>query len=250
MKSNLNIIIIGAGGITSYLLPLLIRLWPDVFKYITIMDADRLQPDNLNRQNFAPKHLRFFKAHALSVSYDGLLRRIDGATIDTDLVFYRDINQIQDILNRQSLPDAPCLLISCADNHPTRARVIETVDSPVIETKTIYGLILGNETKSWDAMLVGKGWQETPQHPFSYYPEIATSEQGDPTRPCTDEEEIQASGGQLPLANNMAAAHGIQLLSLWKPWVTGLVANEDYRHLVYRYSGNGVHTKSYRYDDN
>ena len=49
MKPSLNTIIVGAGGVTSYLLPALLNTFSAT---ITLIDKDELELKNLDRQLF------------------------------------------------------------------------------------------------------------------------------------------------------------------------------------------------------
>ena len=62
MKPKLKAVIVGAGGVTSYMLPALKNSFD---LHLTIFDGDRLEKHNLDRQLFRNNQVGEFKARAL-----------------------------------------------------------------------------------------------------------------------------------------------------------------------------------------
>ena len=62
MKSTLNIIAVGAGGVASYLFPALSKTF-NLSGYL--IDGDKLEKHNLDRQMFNPQDVGKFKAESL-----------------------------------------------------------------------------------------------------------------------------------------------------------------------------------------
>ena len=87
----MNILLIGAGGVASYLMPILQKMQVEELM-ITIMDGDILEERNLDRQLFTNNMIGKNKAEALAEmyavnSYDSFYKEGSGAiTTDTDCV--------------------------------------------------------------------------------------------------------------------------------------------------------------------
>ncbi|MDV7396813.1 hypothetical protein RZS08_35775, partial [Arthrospira platensis SPKY1] len=88
MKHALNLIIVGAGGVTSYLLPPLIRSF---FTSGVLIDGDTLEERNIDRQLFDQTFIGHGKAPALLATHginrspstwDYLEQYLDQSTID------------------------------------------------------------------------------------------------------------------------------------------------------------------------
>lgn len=185
-----HLYIIGAGGVGSFLTPVLCKLHGP--HALTVIDGDTLEQKNLDRQLFEEEHIGQNKAEAMSGIYacrfmpewyfDGLLE----------------------------LEESDWLLV-CVDNHPARRSALESCDS--YGCKAILG---GNETTSAEAFYYQRDWKGTRLDPRVYYPEIQTSTAGDPMRAgagCTG--EAQEANRQLVTANFMAAALMGHLFMAW-----------------------------------
>lgn len=186
----MNIYIIGAGGVGSWLAPavcLLVRP-----KNVVLIDPDILEDKNLNRQLFTKKDLGKGKAYALADKYG--CRHEEGWYFDGKL----------------ELESADWLL-ACVDNHPARRSVLASCDQS--GCRAILG---GNETTSAEAFYYQPDWKGSPLDPRIYYPDISTSEANDPRAGaigCTG--EAQSAKPQLVTANLMAASLMGHLLAAW-----------------------------------
>lgn len=186
-----NIYIIGAGGVGSWLTPAMCLLVgrPD---RVSVIDGDKLEKKNLNRQLFTNEDIGEFKAGALADRYGCNYRNC----------FYTH-NSIQ--LERGDW------LLCCVDNNAGRKAVLNSVDE--FGCQAIFG---ANETLSAEAYFYKREWQGKPGDPREYYPSIVTDDGNDPishAMGCTGESQKQ--NPQLVSANFMAASLMQHLFVLW-----------------------------------
>lgn len=184
------IYIIGAGGVGSWLTPAIQKLARE--HQITVMDGDRLEKKNLDRQLFSESEIGQNKASATA-------KRLGVGFIPK--YFTHGCMEL----------NATDLLMVCVDNHP--ARVASLLSCDMFGCKAIFG---ANETYSAEAYYYQREWKDGPRDPRIMYPEILTSIAGDPTRVqagCTGEAQIE--NPQLSSANFMAAALMQHLFVLW-----------------------------------
>lgn len=219
--NNLTLVI-GAGGIASYFLPLATRA---LSTYFVLADGDILEKRNLDRQQFSDNLIGTNKAEALAEMYPRKIHSVipryftDSYELDADI----PVEQLSSI-------------VVCADNNLPRQKAVELgirTSSPV--------LILANETRSWDALIWHPNWPGK-LNPLMMFPDWDTEDNLDPSRTCTSEQAIAESGGQLPLANASAALFGIQLLSIWTEFPIGTQLLNECPNRPFHYHGNGVHT--------
>lgn len=192
MKPKLNALIVGAGGVASYMLPALNNSF-DLSGIL--MDADILEEHNLDRQIFSKAHIGKHKVVALRQHHKltGLL----------PLPEYIDENFV--LRNAEGLKDIE-LVICLVDNHPARRACIQTAHALEIPI-----VMAGNEYVTSQAIYYHPELPSTlmPQH---RYPEILTSDEGSPIR-CTG--EALESTPQLAIANQVAAGLANFLIWLW-----------------------------------
>lgn len=173
--------IIGAGGTGSWLAASLVRLvGPD---NVVLVDGDKLEARNLDRQLFQREHIGQNKAQALAGLYgcDFLPEWYSSGLTEhggSDVLFV------------------------AVDNHPGRASALLACD--FAGCSAIFG---ANETHSAEAYVYLPEWRGTRLDPREYYPDILTVTTGDPRAGligCTG--EAQLNNRQLVSANFMAAA--------------------------------------------
>jgi molybdopterin/thiamine biosynthesis adenylyltransferase len=199
MKQKLSTTIIGAGGVTSYLLPALKRSFD---LSVSLIDGDRLEVHNLDRQLFRNSDVGKSKAEALLRA--NLFRKSEGLAVTT----YFD----EDLLDTEYrlLFGSKCDLIICAaDNHPARRAAIfaaNTMEKPLI--------IAANEYSTSQAFFYDPKYKVEYQKidPYVRYPEIETSNEGSPIRCQGDALE---STPQLAIANQVAASFANYLIWCW-----------------------------------
>lgn len=202
--------IIGAGGVGSFMTPALCMLTSP--KEVTIIDGDKLELKNLNRQLFEKTDVGRFKSEALAAKYGC---RSIARWYDATLVLHE-----------------PGDWIFCVvDNHPGRKAALAACD-----TFGCSAILAANEVHSSEAYLYQPAMKDGPMDPRKYYPEILESTAGDPRAAsigCTG--EAQENNRQLVTANFMAAALALHLYVVWAMESTGL-SESAIRHLPHRLS--------------
>lgn len=235
---EINPFIIGAGGVASYLLPVLIKTFP--IPNLWLRDADKLEERNLDRQLFSPDQIGQFKAEALILnSQDRILGNNKGSvstkawsTEETEPdnahdqrhtrigtpASERAPNEVPHEHRWQAQttwftegeipPDKADLIICVADNHTARRAALEACESADIPC-----IIGGNEYYDSQALWVDPKDLNTPRDPRERYKEIATDTSQDPIR-CQGEEQI--THPQLAIANFRCASHIMDMLWMHK----------------------------------
>ncbi len=188
-------VIIGAGGVASYLLPLLIKAFRP--KTITIFDKDILEERNLDRQMFRPNQIGLNKASALAAC---------NQDPDTD---YQIVPQW--FTDASTLPEETDAIICVADNHMARAAALRAV-----EYRDCRVYIGGNEFFDHEAYVFHRDWANTARDPRKRYPEILTDHTGSPTS-CQG--VAQVASPQLAIANFGCAAHILHLLYIYETFI-------------------------------
>jgi hypothetical protein len=182
--------LIGCGGVGSALVPsfCLLKNPTDV----TLIDGDRIETKNLNRQMFDARQVGMNKAQALAARH-GCHARPEWFARGK-LRHYRTD-----------------WLLCLVDNHRTRLEVLEVCDESGCQA-----IIAANEMHSAEAYYYRRSWNGTERDPRHYYPELTTDRSGDPRAAaigCTG--EVQERYRQLVSANLMAAALAEHLFVLW-----------------------------------
>jgi hypothetical protein len=207
-----HIYVIGAGGVGSWLVPSLCLLQNHTD--LTVIDGDRLERKNLNRQLFTERDINRFKSDALAQKY---------GCLSEPKWFSHGMKHFDD----------SDWLISVVDNHPARMAALESSDA--FGCKVI---IAANEKTSAEAYYYQSDWKDSPLDPRVYYPEILTDKSDDPMRVaigCTG--EAQRENVQLVSANFMAAALAQHLFVVWKMEYPKL-DKEVLPHLPYKLTQN------------
>lgn len=188
MKPKLKTMIIGAGGVTSYLLPALTRSFDTAG---ILVDGDILEEKNLDRQLFAKSQVGQHKAEALI----------------KHLKLRKTWTAENKYLEQGALPAKEAdIIFCCVDNHPARRAALyisETLECPII--------IAANEYETSQAIYHDPKIFPDKILPQVRYPDIATSNEGSPIR-CQG--EALESTPQLAIANQVAA--GLANLLCWR----------------------------------
>lgn len=183
-----NIIVVGCGGVASWLMQPLIRVVKGHGDpLIHLVDGDVLEEKNLERQLFNELDIGKKKSVALAARYE---------------VQYPGLEVHDDYLIEGMDFPAASLWLCCADNHAARRLTLSYVDQ--LGGRAIIG---GNEYTDAEAYIYDPAWKETALDPRVYYPEILTDEAGDPTRPQTCQGMAAIANPQLVLANQQAAGY-------------------------------------------
>lgn len=181
--------VIGCGGVGSWLIPKLAKLTRD----IVLVDGDKLEKKNLDRQLFDEGHIGMNKAEALFKKYLSPNGRFVPEFFHSGSEFARDIR----------LCDT---LWCCADNSTARREALLVCDDKLCQC-----IIGANEYTDAEAYIYLHGMRNTPNDPRVFYPSILTDHTGDPLAPegCTGEAAVASP--QLVLANDWASGMMLQL---------------------------------------
>ena len=182
--------IMGCGGVGSAIVPSFCLLRDP--SEVTLIDGDRLEKKNLNRQLFDAVNIGQNKAQALGTKY--------GCQFVPEWYAKGKIRHYRHDW-----------LLCLVDNHRTRLEVLEVCDEAGCQA-----IFAANEMHSSEAYYYRRAWQGTDRDPRVYYPEIATDRSDDPrvaSIGCTG--EVQERNRQLVSANFMAAALAEHLYVLW-----------------------------------
>lgn len=184
------IYIVGAGGAGSFVAPALSMLVGR--ENVAVMDGDKLEKKNLNRQLFTEADIGKFKAQALAEKYG--------------------IEHLNEFFSFGARPyEMNDWLICVVDNHPGRMAVLEACDY-----HRCRAIFAANETHSSEAYFYMPEWRDTNLDPRIMFPEMVADTSGDPRRAaigCTG--IAQKQNRQLVSANLMAASLAVHLFNLW-----------------------------------
>jgi hypothetical protein len=191
-----SIVIIGCGGVTSWLIAPLIKLLEgsDHKPKLILVDGDTIEERNLERQWFSESDIGQNKAVAL------INKLSEGYPVEPAVTQY--------FSEGANLPiEGVPLFLGCADNHAARRAILSTVDQ-----RGGWAVIAGNEYTEAEAYYYEQSMAGTPSDPRVYYPSILTDVTGDPLAPrgCTG--AAAEAAPQLVLANFSAANHLLWIL--------------------------------------
>lgn len=189
-------LIIGAGGVASYLLPVLLKAFRPTA--LTIIDNDVLEQRNLDRQLFSPAFVGRNKAEALVAT----IAVPESVEVTILREWFSDSTQ---------LPDGIDAAFCVADNHLARLDALGLCDRAGIR-----GFIGGNEYFDNEAYVYDPLWRGTEKDPRVRYPAILTDHSGSPIN-CTG--IAQESSPQLAVANLNCAAKLLHLAWVHERWI-------------------------------
>jgi molybdopterin/thiamine biosynthesis adenylyltransferase len=199
-------LIIGAGGVASYLLPVLLKSFRP--EKLTIVDKDILEERNLDRQMFEEDSIGQNKAVALINQYSAIYTR-KGSAKGCHAVEFTCIESW--FTAETPVPDDIDAIICCADNHMARFEAAK-----LAHTKEISAYIGGNEYLDSQALVYHAMWAGTTRDPLIRYPNIRIDHTGSPTA-CTGEATV--SSPQLAVANMNCAAKLLHLMWVYERWL-------------------------------
>ena len=191
----MHIYMIGCGGIGGWLCQCLSKtLTAD--DTLSLMDADKLEPHNLDRQLFDEADVGLLKAEAL-----GRYLRTSRCKVDVIPEFLgADLDFV--------FEDGSFVFVG-ADNHPARFKTLSLCDRT-----TSRCIVAANGYECAEAYYYDWQWEGKAHDPREYYPELATDTEDDPlSPPCTG--EILESAPQLAIANMDAASYAMWLFWFW-----------------------------------
>jgi molybdopterin/thiamine biosynthesis adenylyltransferase len=184
-----TILLIGAGGVASYLLSGLMKLYPKSIIYI--IDKDILEERNLDRQVFSEADVGKPKAAALAE----LHRKTGTAKL---------MPVVQWFTESFVLPEGLSFIICAADNHEARHNAIQV---GLRNDLNVY--VGGNEYFDHEAFIMNNEIVAQGRSVYDRYPEIATDDTGSPLA-CQG--PAQVAHPQLAVANFGCAAILLRLI--------------------------------------
>jgi molybdopterin/thiamine biosynthesis adenylyltransferase len=197
-------IIVGAGGIAAHtLVALALQLKHAPFtSHLIIVDGDTFEDKNVMRQALAVSNSGGNKAMVMAGHLKTVLMDESRVSV-TGIPMYISEVEIPEV---EGVIDAIWCMV---DNHAARRSAVCIADRkqcPLISS--------ANEASSGEAWLYLPDFKESSVDPFTRYPEMLTSDEGNPlTRAhCTDEEAVQGAP-QLPAANMLAGALGLMIFN-------------------------------------
>lgn len=209
MKPLQHIYIIGAGGVTSYLLPTLLKTlnYQQKTPKVTIFDGDNLEERNLERQlfNVVDAMAKRNKAEALVGMYQTAypLNQLEAV----NEYFYDGVEL-----------EEGSLAFVCVDNHAARKAALFVCDKYFCNA-----ILAANEFTDAQSIWYNHFNAGNILDPRVKYPEILSDESEDPRRPesCTSEAALEKTP-QLPIFNMAAAAYALQLFWFYYHTVLGM----------------------------
>lgn len=189
-------LLIGAGGVSSYLVPAWRKTFPD--DTLVIMDGDKLEKRNLDRQLFDESDIGKYKAAALADKYDCLA--INDYFEPSKFVEPAEVSKI----------------VCAVDNHSARREAINF--SHAFRSWEIPCFIGANEYWTSQAFVFHPSilamYCDLTPWPLFKYPEIVNDKSRDPTNPsCV---ELKESDPQLAGVNMITASLIMQLVLRWE----------------------------------
>lgn len=200
MKPKLNAVIIGAGGVTSYMLPALRNSFD---LHATIVDGDVLEKKNLDRQLFRNNMIGQHKCVALMKQYN--FKKSEGQAIRS----YFDLAML-DTEYKYWFSQAD-VIICAVDNHPARKAAIDAakmMNTPIVVCANEYHT---SQAFYYDPYLANE-FEISMFDPIARFPEIGTDQSGSP---MSCQGIALESEPQLAIANQVAASFGNYLVWCW-----------------------------------
>jgi len=195
----MNIQLIGAGGIGSWMSNALVRLWGP--ESLTIWDKDRVEAGNTNRQDFSTRDLGLSKSRVIA-SRLGCRHKEEwfgqGSSMDSAA--------------------QPLWVISAADNNAARIAALRCV-----EREGGWLLVCANEAESAEAYVYKAAWTGSERDPRRHSPEAfdESDHEDDPMAPFGCEARAAAAPAgsinrQTVAANLTAVSLGLNLMWKWQ----------------------------------
>ena len=193
----MNVYMIGCGGIGGWLAQNLAKMLGDADS-LTLIDKDKIEDHNLDRQLFEPRAVGSVKCMVLGRTIHARCTTVPKASFLGD--------EGRGAVTRF---DPSSWVFVAADNHPARRTALRMCDA-----SNSHCVIAANEMTDAEAYYYSPAWQDTGLDPRKYYPELLTGTFGDPlSPPCTG--DVLQTAPQLALANMSAANYAMWLWWFW-----------------------------------
>ena len=201
-----TVILIGCGGVGSYLAPPLARTMKFALPNprLVLMDGDTVEEKNINRQLFSDRDIGRNKAEALYRQFRKMTG--DGIAISVETRY------LAPQFEWSVPPDIDDIVICAVDNHVARRVILTEADQ-----RGFLVIFAANEDAAAEAYAYRPEWKGHPYlDPRLRHPEILTDTTGDPVHPegCTGDEALE-SAPQTAEANYVASALALRLFGAW-----------------------------------
>lgn len=193
MRSIEHIVIVGVGGIGSWLLPPLLRFLnsENFAGPITLWDGDHFSLKNLSRQEASTSLIGRSKAEAQAEHF-----RAEYPTLH---IWNR--NEFVTADNAHEAVPERAIVFACVDNHPARALLARQAEL----RREVCLLSAGNEKYDGNVcVMLRQGGRPVTVGLLERHPEIATAKRGD--RAAMGCQELAAAGDTQLLVTNFMAA--------------------------------------------
>jgi len=209
-----QILIVGCGGVASYLLPPLYRTISHTHRLkrakLALLDGDTLEDRNLDRQQFSIEAVGKNKAEALAgrIDPDGDRTTVIPSYLYPGMPWPEEFR-----------PNRRTCVIVLVDNHAARRNALALVD----DERCSSCIIAANEAESAESYVYLPQWKGTPLDPRVRVPAILTDNSDDPVHPegCTGNAALDAAP-QTAHANFIAASFASLLFCAWQIKGVGL----------------------------
>ncbi len=205
LRTAQHIIVVGCGGIGSWLVtPLATFLMADKWPgQLTVIDGDKYEIKNQERQDFHHDHVSINKAEAKRIELSGKFPNLKVAAFQS----YVGDENVGSVVVENSV------IFVCVDNHPARARI----DKRAMELEDCCVFSIGNEEFDGNATISLRRMGEQLTLPMSVrHPEILTTKTNDRSEGCED--LIEQGEIQLLATNFQAAACAFgHFTMMWNP---------------------------------
>jgi molybdopterin/thiamine biosynthesis adenylyltransferase len=190
-----NVIVIGAGGTGSFLIPALGRYLfsKDFLGKLTLIDGDSYSTSNINRQNFHLSAIGMNKAEYQAAVLNKYLPAF------ADHVFFVD-----DYLSKEEIQELcveKTVIFNCADNNAIR----KYADDAIAQLNDGIHICCGNELLTGQVhVFIRHEGQNVTKSVMEMTPEFNTHNDDRSEMSCQELEALP-SGGQIIIANMMSA---------------------------------------------
>lgn len=198
----MNYYIVGCGGVCTYFLPSFLK----TLKHhkalkkseVTLVDGDKIEQKNYDRQMFRPDGVGQYKSEVLRDQY-------------SSQDYITRIQALTDYVTDSFFVEPKSMIIGFVDNHPARKDLLAVADRS--KSAVIFA---ANSEIGAHAYFYDPAWAGSELDPRVRYPELLTVERGSPVHAagCTSDEKLDETP-QTAIANQFAASHALHLWNFW-----------------------------------
>lgn len=197
IQNKFNVVVVGVGGIGSYLSEIMVRSFSPIINKIDLVDKDVIEYKNLFRQPFGVKDIGKSKTAAVAERL-----KIFGLSVEINpLNEWFTYDTFREKMEKTLPQQYPTFILVGVDNHTARLEVLKVVDA----TKNTYCIIGANSTDSSNTYFYSKTLCNTRYDPRVRFPSMFDFDYDNPMSGCTAVSTVK-SFPQTTLANFNAAA--------------------------------------------